>query len=105
MANAEAAQYAVDRATVDGIDVVHLHDAARKTEVSIVPSVGNIAYDMKVNGKAVLYFPFKSLGEFKKSPGLCGIPFLGPWANRLDQMAFYANGKKFTLNEELGERS
>ena len=102
MANSEAAQYAAERATVDGIEVVRLSDGAKKTEVSIVPSVGNIAYDMKVYGKPILYFPYKSLAEFKKNPGLCGVPFLGPWANRLDQMAFYANGKKFMLNEELG---
>lgn len=102
MANAEAAQYAVDRASVDGIEVIKLRDAARKTEVSIVPSVGNIAYDMKVNGKPILYFPYQSLSDFQKRPGLCGVPFLGPWANRLDQTAFYANGKKYTLNESLG---
>ena len=87
---------------MDGIEVIRLTDQTSRTQVSIVPSIGNIAYDMKVNGKAVLHFPFSSLTEFKAHPGLCGIPFLGPWANRLDQMAYYANGRKFTLNENLG---
>ena len=32
---------------------------------------------------------------------MSGNPFLGPWANRLDQDAFFANGKKFLLNPEL----
>jgi aldose 1-epimerase len=102
MVQVSAAQYAVQRENVDGMEVIRLSDEAHKTLVSIVPSVGNIAYDMKVNGKAILYFPYKSLAEFRDKPGLCGIPFLGPWANRLDQMAFYANGKKYSFNTELG---
>jgi aldose 1-epimerase len=38
----------------------------------------------------------------KAKPNLCGVPFLAPWANRLDQPAFYANGKKYALNPDLG---
>jgi aldose 1-epimerase len=34
--------------------------------------------------------------------GPLGIPFLAPWANRLDEQAFYANGKRYTLNMGLG---
>ena len=63
--------------------------------------IGNIAYEYKVNGKNALYFPFGSLAEFKAKPTLCGVPFLAPWANRLDQDAFYANGKKYVLNPAL----
>ena len=37
-----------------------------------------------------------------RAPGLNGIPFLAPWANRLDEQAFYANGKKYTFDMELG---
>ena len=33
---------------------------------------------------------------------MTGIPFLGPWANRLDEQAFYANGKRFAFNMDLG---
>ncbi len=102
MANASAAQYSVQRVKVDGMEVVRLTDNVHHTEVSVVPSIGNIAYDMKVNGKPILYFPYKSLAEFRDHPGLCGIPFLGPWANRLDEMGFYANGKKFSFNKDLG---
>jgi aldose 1-epimerase len=39
--------------------------------------------------------------EFKEKPSFAGIPFMAPWANRLDQDAFYANGKKYLLNPEL----
>ena len=79
-----------------------LVDPATRTEVSIVPSMGNIAYEMKVNGKNVFWFPFPSVGPWKAKPSQVGNPFLAPWANRLDQDAFYANGKKYSLDPGLG---
>jgi aldose 1-epimerase len=97
-----AASYTAHQTTVDGIAVVQLTDPAHHTEVSVAVGVGNVAYELKVNGKNALYFPFASLKEFKEKPALCGVPFLAPWANRLDQEAFYANGNKYTLNTGLG---
>jgi aldose 1-epimerase len=83
-------------------EVVELEDSRRQTVVSIVPSIGNVTFQMKVKGQEILHFPYASLAAFKNRPGLAGIPFLAPWANRLDEQAFYANGKKFTLNMALG---
>jgi aldose 1-epimerase len=83
-------------------DLVHLEDSKNHTEVSVIASVGNVAYEMKVNGTNVLYFPSATLDDFRQRGGLSGIPFLGPWANRLDEPAFYANGKKFAFNLDLG---
>ncbi|MGH9661588.1 MAG: aldose 1-epimerase [Bryobacteraceae bacterium] len=97
-----AQNYAVTRAIVDGVDVVRLTDAARKTEVAVATSIGNIAYEMKVNGKNAFWTPFASVGEMKAKPALAGNPFLAPWANRLDQDAFFANGKKFQLDTAIG---
>jgi aldose 1-epimerase len=83
-------------------DVVRLQDATTDTRVSIVPSVGNIAFEMTVKGQNVLHWPYTSVDEFKARPTLSGIPFLGPWANRLDEQAFYANGKRYAFDMELG---
>jgi len=83
-------------------DVVTLGDAKNQTVVSVMPSRGNNAFQMTVKGKNVLQFPFPSAAEFKRRGLYSGIPFLGPWANRLDEMAFYANGKKYQLNAGLG---
>jgi aldose 1-epimerase len=83
-------------------DVVRLEDAKNHTVASIIPSVGNVTFELKVNGTNVLYFPYNSIEDFKARPGLSGIPFLSPWANRLDEDAFYANGKKYIFNMELG---
>jgi aldose 1-epimerase len=98
----EAANYSAKKAVADGIEIVQLTDGARATEVSIVPSIGNIAYAFMVRGKNILWSPFRSLAEMQAKPALCGVPFLAPWANRLDQDAFYANGKKYLLNADLG---
>ena len=98
----QAANYSVSKSLVDGVEVVRLADAAHKTEVTVLPSVGNMAYRMMVNGKNALWVPYENLGEMKAKPAMGGVPFLAPWANRLDQDAYYANGKKYRLNPDLG---
>lgn len=97
-----AAQYAAHRSTQDGIEVIRLEDRTSSTTVSVVPSVGNIAFEMKVRGKNIFWFPFASVGGFRNKPALCGNPLLAPWANRLDENGFYANGKRYALNLGLG---
>jgi aldose 1-epimerase len=87
---------------VDGIDTVQLADAARKVELEIAPGVGNMAYRWKVDGRDYLYFPYPSAAALAREPRLCGVPFLAPWANRLDGDAYWANGKRYLLNASLG---
>ena len=93
-----SAQYSARR---DG-DVVRLEDAKNQTVVSVLPSVGDVVFEMTVKGQNILRFPYASVEAFKARPGLAGIPFLGPWANRLDEDGFYANGKHYTFNMSLG---
>jgi aldose 1-epimerase len=97
-----AQNYRAEQITDHGVPIVRLTDAAQGVEVSIVPSIGNRAYEMKVHGKNILYFPYDDVSEFQKRPRLCGIPFLAPWADLLDEPAFWANGKRFAFNMELG---
>src|SRR5215469_14740806 len=93
-----AAQYS---ARSEG-EVVRLEDSGHGIHVSIVPSVGNVAFEMRVNGENILRFPYADITEFRSRPGLNGIPFMGPWANRLDEQAFYANGKRYAFDMSLG---
>jgi aldose 1-epimerase len=97
----QAANYSAQRTTVDSVEIVRLSDAAHHIEVAIAPSIGNIAYEMKVNGKAILLPPGGSLSEWKAKPAQAGIPFLAPWANRLDADAYWVNGKKYLLNPDV----
>ena len=97
-----AQDYVAERTTDHGVPVVRLADPVNGVEVAIVPSVGNTAYEMKVHGKNILYFPYADVSEFQKNPRMSGIPFLAPWANRLDGPAFWANGKKYAFDMDLG---
>ena len=97
-----AANYTARTATDHGIQVIQLADAAAGVEVSILPAFGNRVSEMKVHGKNILYFPVTDLADLKKTPGLNGVPFLAPWANRLNEEAFWANGKKYPFNLTLG---
>ncbi len=88
--------------TVDSTEIVRLSDPSHAFEVSICSSIGNIAYDMRVNRKPILMSP-PPLSQWKKNPAQAGIPLLAPWANRLDSDAFWANGKRYLLNPQAVE--
>jgi aldose 1-epimerase len=97
--------FGAQRISVDGVPVVRLKDDARGIEVSVLPSIGNIAYEMKVHGKNILYFPEANLAEFQKKPMQIGIPFMAPWANRLDGDGFWAGGTRYSFDTALGNYS
>jgi aldose 1-epimerase len=94
--------YSVRQSVEDGIEVVHLADSTGGVEVSVATAVGNMAYELKSGGKNFLWFPFNSPAELRAKPTLCGIPFLAPWANRIDGDTYWANGKQYRLNYDLG---
>jgi aldose 1-epimerase len=95
------ANYTAEKASVDGVEIVRLTDLEQKIELSIVPSIGNTAYEMKVNGKNIFWSPYSSPAEFKAKPRHLGNPFMHPWANRLDHDGFYANGKHYSLSPDI----
>jgi aldose 1-epimerase len=97
-----AQNFKVEQTSDHGIPIIHLFDTAAGVEVSILPAIGNRAYEMKVHGKNILYFPVSDISQVEKTPGLNGIPFLAPWANRLGETAFWANGRQFPFNLTLG---
>ena len=97
----QAANYTAQKTTVESIAVVKLTDELRQIVVTVVPSMGNNSYSMTVKGKEIFYSPAQSLAAWKAKPAHAGNPLLAPWANRLDQDAFYANGKKYNLNSDL----
>jgi aldose 1-epimerase len=99
---------AADRATAQARysarqtgDIVQLRDNRTDTTVSVMTSLSN-AYEMVVKGQNLIRMTFATVDEFRARPGLNGIPLLAPFANRLDEPAFYANGKKYNFDMELG---
>lgn len=95
---AAAQQYKTAR---DG-DVVRLEDTQHQVVVSILPSVGNQAFELKVKGHNVLRWTYASVADFQSRPGMAGVPFLAPWADILDEQAFYANGRRYAFDMQLG---
>ncbi len=93
-----AQQYQARR---DG-DVVQLEDTRNHAVVSILPSVGNQAFEFKVKGHNVLRWTYASVADFQSRPGMAGVPFLAPWADILDEQGFYANGQRYAFDMQLG---
>jgi aldose 1-epimerase len=81
-------------------DVVALADTTAKMNVAVVTSMGK-AWQIQVNGQNLVRTS-PSLEAFVANSGLNGMPLLAPFANRLDETAFYANGKKYNFDLELG---
>ncbi len=98
----QAANYSIARSAEGGVEIYILRDATRETEVRVAPAIGNNSYDMRVKGKRVFWSPYQSAAEMAAKPAMSGNPFLWPWANRIDGMSYYVNGKKYNLNPDLG---
>ena len=81
-------------------DVVTLTDGTAKMNVAVYTPMGK-AWQVQVNGHNLVRTA-ASLDAFKANTGLTGIPLLAPFANRLDQTAFYADGKKYDFDLGLG---
>jgi aldose 1-epimerase len=95
------AKYAAQQTVDQGIAIIRLIDFANAIEVSSVPSIGNRAYEMRVHGQNILYYPYQNAAGLRDSEHLNGIPFLAPWANRMAGGGFHANGRTYTFNMSL----
>jgi len=94
--------YSVTKTAVEGHVTYHLRDAQRKMDFGVVPDIGNFAYMFEINGKDVLIKPDSFKAYLEKHWFGWGIPFLAPYANRIDQDYYYFQGKKYLLNDSLG---
>src|SRR4051812_47857951 len=81
-------------------EVVELVDTTARLNVSVIWSMSN-AWRVQVKGKDLVRTS-ASVADFQARPGLNGVPLLAPFANRLDETAFYANGRKYNFDLELG---
>lgn len=97
LASAAQARYS---ARTNG-DVVQLRDTRTDTVVSVLTPVSN-AYEMVVRGHNVIRMTIRSVDEMRTRPNLNGVPLMSPFANRLDDTAFWANGRKYNFDTEMG---
>ncbi len=96
--------YTAEKINDNGVEVIRLTDKAHGVEASIAPTVGNRVYAIKVHGQNLLYFPLADAAALKSAGGKVfnGIPFLAPWANRMAGDGFWANGKRYPFNSDVG---
>lgn len=97
-----AQRYEACMETLDGLSTATLRDTATETVVRIVPEIGNNVWEMTVRGKPIFWSPYRTLAEFRAKPAHLGNPFLWPWANRIDGMGYWVRGRRYLLNEDLG---
>jgi len=101
-ASSPAQPYTARQVEDHGVAVVRLSDAAHGVEVAIAPSIGNCAYEMKVHGQNILHFPYDDITGFPRGNEQCPVPLLAPWANRMTEQGFWANGRRYAFNLGLG---
>jgi aldose 1-epimerase len=82
-------------------DVVTLSDTRMALVVRVLTPASN-AYQMTVKGEDVIRRTWNTLDDIRGRMGLNGVPLLWPFANRLDEQAFYANGQKYSFDLGLG---
>jgi aldose 1-epimerase len=71
--------------------MIELQDGELTAQID--PSYGNRVRSLRLGNEEFLW-----TGE----PGhLDGVPLLAPWANRIDGLEYFANGKKYLLNPSL----
>jgi aldose 1-epimerase len=81
-------------------DVVELADTTAQMNVAVVWNMCD-PWRVQVKGKDLVRTS-ATLADFQARPGFNGVPLLAPFANRLDETAFYANDKKYNFDLELG---
>jgi hypothetical protein len=83
-----------------GMQTSKLDTIMRQEDPELLKAVQHLATDETEKEIALLAEQGRVIVEaFKARPSLIGIPFLGPWANGLDEQGFYANGKRYFQHE------
>ena len=94
-------RYAVVKGQAGDLETYQLVDAEADIKVSIAPGMGNTAYEFLVGGEDIFHLQVP-LGELREKKVLGGNPLLSPWVSRLDGAEYYFEGKKYVLDESLG---
>jgi len=97
-----SALFGAERIRKGPVDIVQLRDVEGDLLVSIIPSRGNMAYELIHGEGNWLWSPFDDpLADMDGSRALFGIPLLSPWANRLSSDTYWINGAEYTLNRRI----
>jgi aldose 1-epimerase len=91
--------YRIEEASVDGLRAWVLHDDGGDLHTTWVPDAGMLGASLIHQGEELLW-QGAGAGEYAKARAFMGIPFLQPWANRLDHFGYRASGRDVVLDPE-----
>ncbi len=77
-------------------EMVELSNARVSAKIAV--NIGNTLFSLRSQTEEILYFPFW-LEEYKSTSKLAGIPFMHPWANRLEDDFILVEGQKYSFPE------
>jgi aldose 1-epimerase len=94
-------RYSAVQGEKEGFHTVELRDSETDLAATIAPGLGNNCFSLVVSGLDFLFSPAEPIEALIARKALFGVPFLSPWANRLDHDGYWANGARFLLNRDL----
>jgi len=83
------------------MNVVRLRSGGGELEAAFAPEAGLVGCSLTHRGDELLA-QRKGLEEYARSGSTFGIPFLHPWANRLDGFAYGVGGQEVELDRDSG---
>jgi aldose 1-epimerase len=87
---------------LDGLEIFELCDSSWPAKVSVIPTIGNIAYEFLSRDTPVIWAPEGSPGKLRERKSLAGIPLLAPWANRLESDTYRLAQREHAIDGSLG---
>jgi aldose 1-epimerase len=93
----DAASHRIETCRLDGLEAWALHDEAADLHATWVPSAGMLGASLVHHGEELLW-QGAGAGAYANDRTFMGIPFLHPWANRLDGYHYRAGGHDVTLD-------
>ena len=95
-------RYSAEESTRDGFRTIRIADDGTGLSAEVVPDAGNNTLSLALGDKEFLWRPDRPLDELVQHRYLFGIPFLSPWANRLEENWYWVDGSQYHINPGLG---
>ena len=89
--------YRIEAARADGLPAWVLHDDGADLHATWVPEAGMLGASLVYQGKAHLW-QGAGVAAYARARTFMGIPFLHPWANRLDHFGYDVGGREVMLD-------
>lgn len=87
----------IETVRADGLEALVLHDDAADLHATWVPDAGMLGASLVHRGEELLW-QGAGVGAYANDRTFMGVPFLYPWANRLDGYHYRAGGHDVTLD-------